>query len=450
MARVDAMLERLPQLYRDGELVRGVAQVPGLQLEIVDEEAIEVQRAHWFRSTLELEEAGRLAALLDIAPEPWQTLGTFRAWVNAMRDAWLRFGTVTRAGVQKFVEGYTAGYEEATQTTVVGRIRKWLDQPSTSAPAFVENPARRRYARAPAVGGIEPLQQFSVEQKGLDEAYAGFLLVGLPAGPESVPVIANLTTGQALIFFGNVPPGARLWIRPALPDEGTASVGVTARLEDRDVSERLRSVSGLRPGAAWGHDDLRPRLGEATPPAEAIRLARGRNDLWFLPVGHFNELGLDRFLFALPDLILRQGRYSHSDGGAPAPHSRFDQALFYQDPAVVLRMSWLETEPASFEVHLPGGTLLYPARPGGGALEEALRERDLLLSSLGDGVRRLKGAGVRANVQMPPFSELQPQLDLLTNVLPIRHREVGTTGADVLPDSGGLFEVTGFDESIFR
>ena len=77
MGHVESMLKRLPQLYRDGELVRDVLELPALQIEILEEEALEVQRAHWFDTTLELEEASSLAAILDIAPEPWQQLGEF-------------------------------------------------------------------------------------------------------------------------------------------------------------------------------------------------------------------------------------------------------------------------------------------------------------------------------------------------------------------------------------
>jgi hypothetical protein len=35
-------------------------------------------------------------------------------------------------------------------------------------------------------------------------------------------------------------------------------------------------------------------------------------------------------------------------------------------------------------------------------------------------------------------------------VLPLVVREPGPTGADRLPDAGGLWEVTDFDESTFR
>ncbi len=440
MARTPAMLPRLPPLYREGELVRQVFAVPGLELEALDEEALEVQRSHWFDATLELGEAGRLAAVLDLTPEPWQTLGTFRAWVHAIRDAWLRYGVATKRGLQKFVEQYTDAYQRATRTTVVPRIAEWRAQPSTSDPAFVENPARRRFERVPTAGGIQALHRFTIEQNGLDVSHAGFLLVGLPSGPESVPVVANLTTGQALLYLGNVPPGQRLWIRPVPPGEEGGHWAVEAQLEGDDVSGRLRSVSGLVPGQPW--DDVpstgRPKGRDVDDPTRPLELRRGPNDLWFLPVAHFDELGLDRFLLALPDLLLAQGRYDETG---------FDRALFFQDPAVSLRLSWVETEPASFEIHLPAGRVRYPA---GEPLDAVLEEVRLLGDSLAAAVRRLKPAGVRGAVEMRPMSEIQPQLDVLRAVLPLTHREVGPSGRDDLPDSGALFDVTDLDDSLFR
>ncbi len=421
------MLARLPRLYRDGELVRDVLELPALQLEILDEEGREVQRAHWFNSALELDEAAKLAAILDIALEPWHTLGTYRAWVHSLRDARIRHGAITRRGLQGFVAAYHAGFQSAVgvpQLLVTRSIEKWTQQPSDSTAAFLENPPRTRRHRAPSSGGIEPLHHFSVDQKGLDESSAAFLLVGLPSAPESVPVVANVTTGHALIFLGNIAPGARLWIRPRA--DGTAE----ARLEGEDVSDRLRSVKGLVPGTAWSKPQVQF-------PARALPLARGKNDLWFLPVAHFDALGLDRFLLALAELVLQQGRWDET---------RFDQALFYQDPAVSLWVSWVETEPASFQIQLPAGALLSRADE----TPASLVNREMLGASLSQGVGQLKAAGVAAEVELRPFGEAQRQTDRLVAVLPLVHREVGPTGADRLPDAGGVLEVTDFEESTYR
>jgi len=429
VATVDAMLTRLPQLYRDGELVRDVLELAAVQIEVLGEEAVDVQRAHWFDQTLDLSEAARLGALLDISPEPWQELDTYRAWLHGLVEARLRFGSVTLHAMQEFVADYSTRLQQAVRVPQLLAIPSippplWEAPGQPSAPAFIENPPERRYQRAPATGGIEPLHQFTIVNRGLDETQVAFLLVGLPSAPETVPVIANLTTGEGLIYMGNIPVGARLWIRP------DPSGAVTAWLEGEDVSARMRSVSGLTPGTPWPTASVQQ-------PARSITLRRGENAFWFLPVAHFDALGLDRFLLALADLLLQQGRFDET---------QFDRALFYQDPAINLYATWIETPPATFEIRLPGGALL--SNPD--ELDDALHERDLLGASLNQAIHKLKAAGIGASVQLQPFREIQGQMDRLTQVLPLTFRELGPTGADQLPDAGGVFEITAFDDSTFR
>lgn len=424
MTRVAAMVGRLPSLYREGELVAGVLGVPALQLEIADEQMLEVQRSHWFNATADVDEAAMLAAVLDIEREPWQTLREYRGWVHALRNAMLRRGAVTPAAMQGFIRDYTDAFRAATASTVVPPVTTFSTEPSQTEPAFVEFPAKRRHDRIPDAGGIEPLHRFTIEQRGLDETHAGFLLTGLPHAPEFVPLIANVTTGDALFFPGSIPTGSRLWLRPE-PD-GT----VRGRLEGDDVTDDLVSINGLVPGKPWDASQVQS-------PARALPLARGRNELWFLPVAHFDRPGLDRALLALADLLLQQGRYDESV---------FDRALFHQDAAVNLRMTWVERQPATVEVTLPGGTLL--SRDGD--LDDALIERDRLAFALNLAVSRLKAVGVRATVSLEQFGEQQGQLDRLVAVMPIVRREVGPTGADRLPDAGGVFTVTRFEDSTFR
>ena len=86
-------------------------------------------------------------------------------------------------------------------------------------------------------------------------------------------------------------------------------------------------------------------------------------------------------LAARADLLLHEGRYDQT---------QFDHSLFYQDPAVIMRVSWVETEPASFEIQLPGSALRYPK----GKADKALSDRDRLGSALTQAVQRLKAAGV--------------------------------------------------------
>jgi hypothetical protein len=250
------------------------------------------------------------------------------------------------------------------------------------------------------------------------------LLTGLPAGPESVPVIANLTTGEGILFQGNVGVGERLWLRAR--KDGT----VEGKLERRDVTDQLRSIVNLVPGEAWSGPQVQS-------PARAIRLERGQNRIWFLPVAHYDILGLDRFLLALADLALTQGRWDEAT---------LDHSVFYHEAAVNMMATWVESEPASVEINVP--TQSVRRRPLASGISED--EREQLRSALELGVKRLKGAGIRSEVRALSFAGVQGQSDCLTGVLPLIIKEAGSTGADSLPDAGGLFSVTGYGDSTFR
>jgi hypothetical protein len=53
-------------------------------------------------------------------------------------------------------------------------------------------------------------------------------------------------------------------------------------------------------------------------------------------------------------------------------------------------------------------------------------------------------------VRLRPFAEVQRLGDHLLARQPMVQREVGPTGADALPDAGGLFGKTPFDNSTYR
>ncbi|MBL7396115.1 hypothetical protein, partial [Escherichia coli] len=77
----------LHPLLREGERIRSLLAPSAVAAEIAMEDMIEIGRAHRFDDVLELEEAERLGALLDIRREPWQTLPLYRAWLHATREA---------------------------------------------------------------------------------------------------------------------------------------------------------------------------------------------------------------------------------------------------------------------------------------------------------------------------------------------------------------------------
>ena len=413
MKRVDDMTSRLPYLYREGALLGGVLAQPAVQLEIAVEDALEVQRAHFFDDALHLEEVARLAALLDFAPEPWQTLQLFRPWVHAQRDAVLKYGGVTVNAINGFAASYLTAFQAATGNLF-----------ASANPELIEFPLRRRFAKPDLSDDTAPLSRFTITTKGLEDTAASFVLTGMEAGPESMPLIANLTTGDALLFHGNVAPGERLWIHAAT--DGS----VTAQLEREDVTMKLVSITGITPGTPWDVPQIKT-------PAKALPLVQGDNSLWFLPVAHFDELGLDRFLLALADLALDDGHWDSS---------KLDHSIFYMDPAINIRMTWLETEPASIELQVHAESV-YRQSPSPGTAEDA---RNQIAFALDDGVKRLKAAGVRSEVAALAFSELQPATDFITGVLPKTIREGGSSGADRMVDKGGLFGQTSWEGSIFQ
>jgi hypothetical protein len=421
VAHVDDMLARLHPLLREGDLARGVLGGPGIQLEFLDEDAAHVQREHWFDACVDLDDAAKLAALLDLAPETWQRLGEFRPWVHALRDAKLQKGSVTVAAIQQFVTRYAAALQDALGVEALPPLDQWTTTPSATRPALIENPPLRRYS---SMSRLAPFTQFALTNKGLDETAVIFQFTGLATGPENVPVLVNLTTGDALVFMGELAPGRRLVLRASA--DGKSMV---ALLEGEDATAQLYAVADVRPGEAWNHD----RLKQPVPP---MRLGRGRNDFWFLPVAHFDVRGLDRFTLALPDLRFRVGAYDQS---------QFGLAVFDEEARSALTATWLETQPATFTVELPAGALLADAR----AHAQALEARERLGYALGHAIDGLRAAAVKADVRMRAHDEIQLQLDRLKVVPTLHHIEVAPMGAVQLRATAGAFELSSFDGSTF-
>lgn len=424
MSHLDQMLERLPMLYREGELIEQILAVAGLSLEVFDEQMLEIQRNHWFSSAYELEDLSKLAAILDITPETWQGIREFRAWVNALRNAWLQNGTATRAPLQQFVDEYTQRFQAAVSISAVTTLGNWSEAPSQTRPALVENPAIRRFQRIPQDASIEPLHQAPLVNRGLDDSVADIFLVGSAAGSEYMPAIINTTNGNALVYTGVIAPGQRLWLQSM--DDGR----VKAYTDKKDVSEHLYSIEQVEPGQPWTPE-------QATQPARALNILRGDNTLWFLPLAHFDQPGLDRALYSLAELNLQQGRWDKT---------HFDQSLFYQEPVMDLWLSWNESQPASFDITVPGGILLNAA----GKTEQAIENRGRLQFSLNLGVQKLKAAGVAAQTTLLNFSEIQGSRDALDEIYPKRFSEAGSTGIDALPESGGVFDSTDYGGSVFQ
>lgn len=449
MDHLTAMAARLPVLYREGELLLTTLGHLANQVAFLDEDMTTIRREHWFGRAVDLTDAAALGALLDLAPEPWMDVDIYRAWVDAIVRTTVTAGAVTVAAVQEIVFQYISRYQAATDDVVVPAFDLVPDGPGRPAwatpeagdpasgrgaaggsPALVENPPRRKYGPGPEATRPQPLQQITLRQRGLDSAPLGLLLTGLAGEPEACPILAHLGASEALVYLGSIATGERLWIRP----DGT---GITAILEGRDVTSSLRTVTDFTPGVPWSTGEIMP--------ARPLMLTPGDNTLWFLPAAVYDQPGLDRFLLSLADLTVTEGRFDTSSFGA---------ALFSQEPRIRLDATWVETVPAAFSVRLPAGTLSTPASGDGqdatAAITQAIDARERLASSLTEAVGRFRAAGVAADVQLLPFTETVCQYDVLTATLPLVHREGGPSGADRLPDSGGTFGVTRFEESTFR
>lgn len=425
MGRSTALGAHLPALYREGAAVDGFNQLWGVQLDAIDEVAQQIQRAHWLDSTPDFDEAAALAALHDIAPEEFHAdIDEYRAWVHALTDARLRAGAVTREALRILVDTYAQGFQRAADLDLVPPIAAWAETPE-DGPALIEQPSRFRFARLPVTGGWEPLARLDIVNAGIDPAPWAVVLTGVPGGSEFAPMVANRTTGHAIVYRGEIPVGARLTIAPSADDHSL----LHADLDGHDVTDRLDTYEALVAGPGGP--------GERSTTDPAPLLALGPNELWFLPLAHYDTPGLDRFLLAFADDLLRQGRFDET---------LYDHSLFAQRAELAAWVAWIEREPASLEIHLPGRLM----RTDIGRTADGVAARERLERGLDVAVDRLAGAGVATDVVMTHFSERQASNDRLTAIFPMHVHEVGPTGRDRLADSGGRYDVTDFDDSVLR
>lgn len=429
MAHVDSIRDRLPELYKEGQNLSRLLDVMALPLEEMDQQMRDIQRSHFFNQCVTLEDAAKLGAILDIPVEDWQSFRDYRLWVHSLRDARLKAGAVTREGIRLFVHQYLEGFQRLKEVKLSPPATEFSTTESDTVPSLIENPPVYRYMRPPGPNGLAPLDRFKITNNGLDSTPINLVLTAFGGdAPEYAPMLMNVTTGNAIVFLGEIPTGKRLWIWSEKKEDD--SLSLHAELEGHTVTDKLKYINGLVPGDA---DTAIHSSGDPQP----LMLERGTNEFWFMPLAHYDVPGLDRALLALADLNLKQGVWDET---------RFDQSLFSQNAAVAIQMLWVETAPATFRVELPAQSML--SQPGN--LEEGISDRDQLESSLEEALRRLSAAGVESRVHMRSHKEVQGARERLARVLPMTIKEKGSIGSDDLPDSGGAFGITDFDNSIFR
>jgi len=434
MMRLDHMLDRLPPVYdvREGSLLQRFLAVIALMLAAVDEDMDRVQRSHWVDTAFDLADLAKLGAMFDVQPAAWEGIDLYRERLKAMIAA--RFsGAVTADVIEQVVLRILTSvrtelgdeYIALPATEALGD--RWMAREPAQSSArgrFIEFPERQM--RAPGLSGSAALQQplgrFELNNLGLDPVPLQGRVRGVAGMKTAVPVLVNLTTGGILLYADMLECGEML----ALGVDGDGLL--TARIGDRDVRHKLWTGEGFVPGATFA--PVQP-----DPDVRPLMLARGRNDLWFFPLGLYDTRGLDSAVFASPRDDVRQGRY----GGTDNTGTRFDRSLFTQTPAVSLDLWWQERMPAAFRIEVAAG-VVRRQRTGPGRDPETQRAQ--LFALLQDTVSALRAAGVDGRVVPLPLQDEQRLTSRATVVRP--QRETQPLGS-ALAGVSALFDTTAVD-----
>jgi hypothetical protein len=424
MNRLDNMLERLPPPMRieSGSLLWQVLQIVGNQLDAFDEDLDRVQRSHWIATAFDRIDLEKLGALFEIPALAWEPDELYRERLLATIAARLE-GAVSGESLMK----------------VVGRLQGAADEALALAPVLERGAKRRQLIEFPAMrlhsralrdrkGLVQPLDKIDLVNEGLLPTRLSGAVFGVRGGKTCVPTLINLTTGDVLCYLGRVPCGSMLKLGFTGSDP---SWRATAELDGIDVSDRLVSGSGYASGQ---NIPL-----QAEQPAKPITLARGRNQLWFLPLGIFDRPGFDSSVFSSPDPALTQGRWDASE-----PAVVFDQALFFQDPAAALDLWWDELRPARFDIVV---SAMGERREAGLRAQPEL-DRDRLLAILRQTVGLLRAAAVDGRVRTKAIAELARSRDRLTVLRPDAGLESNPQTIE-LAALGALFDFTAKDGARF-
>ncbi|NOZ30063.1 MAG: hypothetical protein GXP39_18690, partial [Chloroflexi bacterium] len=394
MAKRDAILSRFPDFMeaRDPQkLLYRVVEVLAEPYERLDRQLVEVMWAHWVNRALDVRDLERIAALYGISRFDGEPRERFRQRLKALVRIYLE-GMATPAAVLQ-VAAATLGLDIWDRdgqprlipgTTPGITLARAADR--TEPLMLVETPWKPvEPPPAVCVNG----QRLGLHQDDFEPVIPTIVVIGIEDRTVE-PVIANLTNGQVIGYLGTVPDGQRLVIAP----DGTA------RLEGRDVSDRLFSMRGgfydrdafdrdrtrfvlRRPRGAFdlagvGHPDYR----FATRPTqvESPHLPRGDSD-WHVTatIGRFGRTAYGRCVWDAPDPArFRQGSF---DGTA------WDASIFQLEPSLSVQFRWLERERATFEVRVPWSLIqrgperveqdgwAYVVDPDAGSLEVRTVER---------------------------------------------------------------------------
>ena len=440
MTTLERILGVLPPPYTvdPASTLGQLLNVLACEAEAYQEDLDVLRRTHWVDLAERLADLGKLGALVGTVPLSWETPAMFRTRLHATVDARLR-GAVDPASIEDFVYSYLRGAEVGLGSALVPGL------PTGGAPAeafgpraghpnyrplgLVENPPRVRTSGALAVvaGRVPYLFRWQEENRGLADTVPSFTVTGFPDGKTAGPVLVNLTTGELIGYGGVLRVGQRLVLQPA----AAAGPGaLTASLDGRDVSGRVFSVSGFRMGVPFEPP-------EADPAPQLPRMVRGVNAWAFLSVGRFDVEGLDNVFYAIAGEALREGAFDRT---------AFDESLFPRGPMAAVTMEWTETEPASFEVHVP--RYIVVEAPDVAVSDATVYEE--LGAAIESTVQDLRAAGVRAAVRFDPFTETQDQRVSVRPSWQVIPPEVGPVGFERDVALSGQFGQARFSDSRFE
>ncbi|WP_261565101.1 hypothetical protein [Frankia gtarii] len=452
MAALDRILEVLPPTYAvdEGSAVREFLRAIARELDAAAADLDRMRRARWFATATRLADLDRMAALVGVRRRSWETVPLLRARVRTLVNARLD-GSVGPDAITTYLHETVLGIERALGGTLVpGLARRDLQaafradaRPGWRPLGFVENPERRvrGAALASRAGRVPYLHRWTDTNHGLGPAPVTVTVVGQSGGRTAVPVLVNLTTGEAIGYAGVARVGQRLTIGPApgQPPDGRVARAVLADdrgAPDRDVTDRAFSLSGFRLGRPFGLADAEaggPRL-----PTQA----RGDNRWMYVSGALFGVDGLDATYLQITDEPLREGVF---DG------SNFDEAVFPSGTAATVTLEWTEQEPAAFRVVIPRGLVALPRAPGGaagaGGPSTLVGEiAELISGDLAD----LHAAGVRARLVLEPFTERQASRVRVRLSWMRPPRQIASAGERVRLGVGGRFGQAGFGQARFE
>lgn len=436
------ILDSLPPPYTQAgdSVLASIVNLAALEFEAFQEDLDRMRQTHWIQTAYSLKGAAKLGALLNIAPFPWESLELYRRRLLALVVARLQ-GALGPNEVRQFAYDYLKNCERVLGATFVPGLQtvtlSQAFEQSDARPQFrpielKENPHRMRTSQtlADRSGRVPYLLRWREMNKGLDDTVVEFHVAGLIGNRTAVPVLVNLTTGDLIGYAGRVPFGATLSVQRANADGALDDRQLRATLDGVDVTGRMFSVGNFQLGVPFTkqQQESKPLL---------PRLPRGGNDWIFLAVGRYDIRGLDRFFFSIAGNDLYEAVFDETG---------FDASLFPSGSIAHLEMSWMETEPACFELHVPRYIVIEPMDSGTAAERPFEQVGDGLVSS----VAELRAAGVEAQVIFAPFAESQRQTASGRAPWKTLDPETGPSGDTRSVDLGGRFGESPLDQARFE